>query len=145
MSRPTPTLYKIIAPAHRAVWRFGILILLAMVNDIARASPGHKTTALLESNFVLIYFLYFLYEGFNIFREYRHPRPHDLGLSTNGAGLGLGVALGCILLLALDWVNWTISNQPPQWQWMPLVWLAAITTYLMRPKRMGLTDRQSTN
>ncbi|MDB5178906.1 MAG: hypothetical protein JWN01_849 [Patescibacteria group bacterium] len=127
------SLRKIIAPAHRAVWRWGVVILLAMINDIARAPVGHKTTALLESNFVILYLLYIFYEIYNIIREYRNPRPRDLGLSAEG--LGLGMLLICILLPIIDWTIWSVTKQTSQWSWMLLVWATALAIYLLRPRR----------
>jgi hypothetical protein len=105
-----------------------------MIQDIALAAPGHRATAPLDSSLVFIYLLYIPYEIRNIIREYRHPRPGDLGLSHNARLLG-----GCLILdVALfSLVSWPISKRDNlfvDWPWFLFVWGVVLLVYIARPR-----------
>jgi hypothetical protein len=134
MGKAANSINKVIAPAHRAVWRFGTFILLLMVNQVATAPVGHRSAALGEPTYLLIlYALIVPYEIFNIAREYRHPRPSSLGMSENALLMRLTLVASCFFL-TLDWIIVKHDQVRSEWPWALLVWAAALAIYLLRPR-----------
>ena len=122
---------KLASSAHRAIWRVGIIVPVAMAAEVAL---WHDVDDMLHkgSTIVVLFPFYILYEVFNIIKEYRHPRPKDLGIS------GHGVVLGAFLVFTVlvNLVRWPLhyDDLSAEWPWMMLVVIAALLAHLLRPR-----------
>ncbi len=129
MNKALSSIYQHIAPAHRAIWRFGILLWPGFFWKYALASGSYKP----ESFFSFVVVVYLGLELANIIHEYQRPRPDKLGVSQSSKEFikSLIWIHGSFTIVCLVIQRDHLLTSLP---WLALIWLVAVGAYFLRPK-----------
>ncbi|MGW4059729.1 hypothetical protein ACWEGE_15695 [Amycolatopsis sp. NPDC004747] len=127
------SIYKYIAPAHRALWRWPILAFAVLGFDLAIAPAGQKLTSLsYHSAFITVYVFGLIFGIFETVSEYRHPRADVYKTAGSSARKWNLVSSG--ILATIIWLYIKQGQIMTEWPWLFVIWIPALAIYLLRPR-----------